>query len=67
MTSPTPTRRATTQTANSEGRKSRSPSLGTLDQSLFWRDVKQAAVFVGGFVLAGALLALFFAQLQGAF
>jgi hypothetical protein len=32
---------------------------------MFWRDVRQAVLFVGGFVFAGFLLALLFTQLMG--
>ena len=60
----TNTSRATTSANSSEG-KSRALPAGTKDQSLFWKDVKQAALFVGGFVFVGFLAVLVFAQLQG--
>lgn len=49
-----------------EGERAALPA-GTQDQSLLLKDLKQAALFVGGFVLLGILAALLFAQLQGAF
>lgn len=61
MTSPTPCRATDGQQAGGQSRD----LPQRIDQSMFWRDVKQAGWFVGGFVFAGFLLALMFTQLMG--
>lgn len=52
MASPTPPRRATT-TATAEEAASRQPLGGTLDQTLFWKDVRQALLFVSTIMAIG--------------
>lgn len=44
------------------GRSSRGVPHGTIDQSLFWKDVRQAVLFVAAFVVVGGGAVIFLIQ-----
>ena len=55
MTSPTPSRATDGQQAGGQSRG----LPQRIDQGMLWKDVRQAALFVGGFLAIGALSVLF--------